>query len=119
MQYRSEGGGTSLDFEGNTLKVGKKVAAALKGAKDKQVLAGFRPNYVKISGQKSKDSIPGKIYARQLLGGEVLVEAQVKDTMIRARTPADFNLKLEDKCHITLSDSNMNIFNAKTGVAIF
>ena len=54
-----------------------------------------------------------------MLGGEILAEAQVNDTMIRARVSTDFPLKLGDKCAISLSKDDLNVFSADTGVAIY
>jgi ABC-type sugar transport system ATPase subunit len=95
------------------------VGKALAASKEQAVLAGFRPNHVGMDTRKTAGSIPGTIYARQLLGGEILAEAQVNDTMIRARVSTDFSLQLGDNCSISLSKDDLNVFSADTGVAIY
>jgi hypothetical protein len=39
--------------------------------------------------------------------------------MIRARVPTDFPLQLEDKCFVSFSKDDLNVFSADTGVAIY
>ena len=118
-EIRQKGSGVVLDFEGHEIAVGAKAAKALAASRERKVLAGFRPNHVRVDTKKTAGSIPGTIYARQLLGGEILAEAQVKDTMIRARVSTDFSLKLGDKCAVSLSKDDLNVFSANTGVAIY
>lgn len=118
-EIKQSAGKTVLDFAGNEIKVGAAAEKALAASKEKRVLAGFRPAKVSISGSKSAGAFAGKVYARQLLGGEILVEAQVNDTMIRAKAPTDFPLNLEDVCYISLSKDDLNIFSAESGLAIF
>ena len=116
---RQKGSGVVLDFEGHEIAVGAKAAKVLAASREQKVLAGFRPNHVGIDAKKTAGSIPGAIYARQLLGGEILAEAKVNDTMIRARVSTDFSLKLGDKCAVSLSKDDLNVFSADTGVAIY
>ncbi len=116
---RQKGSGVVLDFEGHEIAVGAKVGKVLAASKEREVLAGFRPNHVAINTRKTAGSIPGIIYARQLLGGEILAEAQVNNTMIRARVNTDFSLQLGDKCSVSLSKEDLNVFSADTGVAIY
>jgi multiple sugar transport system ATP-binding protein len=116
---RQKGGSVVLDFQGHEIEVGKEVAKVLAASKEQNVLAGFRPNHVSVGGDKVAGSIAGSIYARQLLGGEILAETQVNDTMIRARVPTDFPLQLEDKCFVSFSKDDLNVFSADTGVAIY
>ena len=73
---RQKGSGVVLDFEGHEIAVGAKAAKVLAASKEQKVLAGFRPNHVEIDATKTAGSIAGTIYARQLLGGEILAEAK-------------------------------------------
>lgn len=116
---KQKGSSVVLDFDGHEIAVGAEVASALKSSKEQNVMAGFRPSNVGVSAKNTAGSIPGKIYARQLLGGDILAEAQVNQTMIRAKVPLDFKLGLEDKCFVSFSDTKMNIFSVETGVSIF
>ena len=119
MYDPAEGVRRRADFDGHEIAVGAKAAKVLAASKQQKVLAGFRPNHVGIDAKKTAGTIPGTIYARQLLGGEILAEAQVNDTMIRARVSTDFPLKLGDKCAVSLSKDDLNVFSADTGVAIY
>jgi len=116
---RQKGSGVVLDFQGHEIAVSARAGKVLAASKEQAVLAGFRPNHVGIDTRKKAGSIPGTIYARQLLGGEILAEAQVNDTMIRARVSTDFSLQLGDNCSISLSKDDLNVFSADTGVAIY
>ena len=116
---KTKGTGAVLDFQGHEIKVNAEIAKVLKACKEQDVLAGFRPSNVEVTGKKSAGAMEGVVYSRQLLGGEILAEAQVNETFIRSKVELNFDLNLGDKCYISLSDSKMNIFSAETGVAIF
>lgn len=81
---------------------------------------GVRPDALAITLQKpAEPSITGKIFVNELLGGDMLVEVQLKDCRMRVKTTTEFAGKPGDICHLTVNRDKWHVFDAVDGHAYF
>ena len=108
-----------LLFHNHPIEVDPVITDLLDKCGLNHVLVGFRPANVKVDVEYMDNSIAGSVYSRQLLGGELLIEVQVGDTIVRAIVETEFTLKIGDPCHLKFSKSSLNIFNKDSGAALY
>ena len=83
------------------------------------VILGVRPNQVSVSEKKSTGSFPAEVYARQLLGGEILIEVDVDGIKVRSRASLDTPFQIGDTCHVSMEIESCNLFSPQSGKALF
>ena len=81
---------------------------------------GVRPDALAITLTKPKDEhITAKIFVNELLGGDMIVDADLADERIRIKTSTEFEGKEGDTCYITVNRDKWHAFSKETGSALF
>ena len=83
------------------------------------VILGVRPNQVSVSEKNSTGSFPAEVYARQLLGGEILIEVDVDGIKVRSRASLDTPFQIGDNCRVSMEIESCNLFSPQSGKALF
>ncbi|MEI6099888.1 MAG: TOBE domain-containing protein, partial [Alphaproteobacteria bacterium] len=89
-------------------------------AKSGAARMGVRPDALSISMVRpAEPSITGKIFVNELLGGDMLVEVQLKDCRMRIKTTPEFAGKPGEICYLTVNRDKWHVFDAGDGHAYF
>jgi multiple sugar transport system ATP-binding protein len=115
MAVAEQDGQLTLVLHGHRIPIDDRNAARIRAHGQPTVLVGVRPDKVMLSMQPSPRGIPGEVFARQLLGSDMLVEMEVGENRIRAKTGTDFDGSIGDPCYVTLNSAAMHIFSAASG----
>ena len=84
------------------------------------VLLGVRPDDVSISPvPTSEQTIAAEVLVTELLGGDMLVEAQINDTRVTVKTDPGYEADMGDTCYVGMDTSRWHLFDSKTGIAHF
>lgn len=118
MQTQAAGGSLELDFRGNTFALDEKNAARLTKAGKSNLLVGVRPDKASVSMEQSEGAIKGEIFTRQLLGADVLVEVEVNNTRVRAKTDKEFAGNVGDLCYLSMRTEDLYYFDSEDGKVI-
>ncbi|MFK7889342.1 MAG: ABC transporter ATP-binding protein [Granulosicoccus sp.] len=87
---------------------------------DASTTMGIRPDDVSISHNATdKHPIKAQVLVTELLGGDMLVEAQFDDTRITVKTDPDYQADMGDVCYLGLDTTRWHLFDSKTGAACF
>jgi len=99
---------------------GEQQAALADVALDGTVDMGIRPDNVSISPiQTQTETIPAEVLVTELLGGDMLVEAQVQGTRITVKTAPDYSAEMGDSCFLGLDPARWHLFESESGLARF
>ena len=86
----------------------------------KTLRMGVRPDALAISLTKPEEEhITAKIFVNELLGGDMIVDADLDDERIRIKTSTEFDGKEGDTCYITVNRDKWHAFSKETGRALF
>ena len=107
-----------LNFEGTAISLCEKLKASVSSSNSERLLAGVRPDKVKIETKQNDGLIKGKVFSRQLLGGDALVEVETETTRIRAKVGVDFDLNIGDTCFVKISSNDFCLFSKDDGKAL-
>ena len=118
MSMTAVGGDAALDFDGETVLLDAASAARLNKAGKSDLLVGMRPDKGSVSLESVSGSIKGKVFSRQLLGADVLVEVEIGKTRVRAQADTSFNGNVGAPCYLTFSSENLYFFDAADGKVI-
>jgi len=118
MQAKDVAGAMTLMFHGNSLEVDEKNAAQIRNGGKSNLLVGVRPDKAGVSLNKLKGAIECKVYARQLLGADILIEVEINNIRIRAKASKTFEGKVGDPCYLSLHSGGMYYFYADDGKAL-
>lgn len=118
MQLSSDGGEAALVFADDIIALDSVSAARLNAAGNKDLLVGVRPDKASVSFEPSAGSIQGEVYARQLLGADVLVEVDTGKGRVRAKADTSFPGKVGMGCHLSFQSKDLYYFDASDGKVI-
>ncbi|MFK8033313.1 MAG: ABC transporter ATP-binding protein [Hyphomicrobiales bacterium] len=120
MEMHAEGveGSLVLQFKGNTFAIDAKNAARLKKADKSNLLVGVRPDKASVSMNETEGAIRGEIFARQLLGADLLIEVEVNNTRVRAKSDKAFAGNVGDHCYLSVRSEDLYYFDAEDGKVI-
>lgn len=118
MSMKTASGKPALDFGGKTIALDKASAARLNKGGKADLLVGVRPDKAAVSLKSSPGAIKAEVYARQLLGADVLVEVEIGDVRVRAKADTDFKGNVGDTCHLSFKSENLYFFDAADGKVI-
>ena len=118
MSIKESGGKLTLEFYGDSFVVDDESAARLRKCSQTHLLVGVRPDKASVSLQNSEGAIHGEVFARQLLGADMLVEVEVNKTRVRAKTTNDFPGNVGDPCFLHMKSEDLYFFDAEDGKAI-
>ena len=103
----------------STINTGTRVNNLIAILESDEVIMGVRPNQVSVSAKKSANNFPAEVYARQLLGGELLIEVDIEGIKVRSRVSLDTPLQIGDNCHVSMEVETCNLFSPHSGAALF
>jgi len=115
----SESGKINFIFKGNSIPLSGAIAKCAAALDSDDVILGVRPNQVLVSEKKSTGSFPAEVYARQLLGGEILIEVDVDGIKVRSRASLETPFQIGDKCRVSMDIESCNLFSPQSGKALF
>jgi multiple sugar transport system ATP-binding protein len=80
------------------------------------LIAGFRPEHVRLANGAAPDSIgfSGRLEAVEYLGEEQLVHVQTGDRIVLAKLPAAQELSMGEQRSFTVPRSRLFLFDAET-----
>jgi len=88
-------------------------------ATSSELILGTRPEGISIGNMRTPEkSVEGKIYAKEPLGSEVIIDLKVGDNLIRVKTTPNFKISIGDKVWIGFNKEKMHLFSKKTEKAI-
>ena len=115
--------GARMQFTHPNFRIGvtPEQAGLLAGhAGGRTIRMGVRPDALAITLAKPKEEhITAKIFVNELLGGDMIVDADLADERIRIKTSTEFDGKEGDTCYITVNREKWHAFSRETGKAIF
>ena len=90
-----------------------------KEALSKDLVLGVRPEWVEIDRKKTGGQVGAEIYVVEPLGSSKIIDLQIGNDIIKARTSADFDAKIGDKVWVTLNEKKVHFFDKGSGEAIY
>ena len=111
-------GKLNLVLEEHVIPLDDERAAMIRASGQSRVLVGVRPDKVLVSHTPDNHAIVGEVFALQLLGSDMLVEVQVAQNRIRAKTSTAFEAAIGSPCYLTLNSADMRLFSAEDGIAL-
>jgi len=118
MEVKDVAGAMTLMFHGSCIEIDEKSAARIRKGNKSRLLFGVRPDKAGVSMNKVKGALECKVYARQLLGADILIEVAVNNIRIRAKANKTFEGKVGDDCYLLMHAEGMCFFNAEDGKAL-
>lgn len=117
----SQGGAIGLQHAAFTLPLLNQHVQILPETNDSDaVVLGIRPDDVSISTvSTSNETIAAEVLVTELLGGDMLVEAQIDGTRVTVKTDPGFQADMGDTCYLGLDASRWHLFDNETGAAYF
>lgn len=106
-----------LAAENFELELDEDLAEILREKEGLEVVIGVRPEDLKIVG-KSEGKIPGKVFMKEPLGSEVIVDVKVNDELIKIKESPSFKLEIGDDVWLSFDYNKLHLFDEKTGEAI-
>jgi len=89
-----------------------------KRAFSKKLVLGIRPEWIRIEKKKTENLVPAEIYVIEPLGPSKIVDLKVGNDIIKARTGADFEVRIGDRVWIELIEKKVHFFDKQSGNAI-
>lgn len=114
-------GNTALEHSAFSLPLTNEQSQSLSGSGAEQsVTLGIRPDDVSIStNQTDKHSIEGEVLVTELLGGDMLVEAQIKGSRVTVKTDPGYDADMGDNCYLSFDSTRWHLFDISTGSTLF
>jgi len=115
------GGNTVLEHAGFSLPLTDEQShGLLRDAVEQSVTLGIRPDDVAISKSPSeKHPIVGDVLVTELLGGDMLVEAQINGARVTVKTDPSYEADMGDKCYLAFDATRWHLFDIESGVTLF
>lgn len=113
-------GDLHLNHESFSLPLESQHVAKLSSQERQQgVQLGIRPEHVTISANPSEHHpIKGEVLVTELLGGDLLVEANVNDTRVTVKTDPAYHADMGDACYLGMDRSQWHLFESESGVSL-
>ncbi len=135
-KYEAADGGGTLRLGSATITL-PQAPASLADFNGRDVAVGLRPEHLsEASSGGGVNTLSGKVTVREGLGSEVILHlevdapgvdtAEVRDATegsgtghsVSARLPPSTQLRVDDTAHLSISPSQMHLFDLETGLAI-
>lgn len=109
-----------IDHDAFSLPLSDEYKARLGGSTTAQAVhMGIRPEHVKISPQASpRYPVKAEVLVTELLGGDLLVEANVNDTRVTVKTDPSYTADMGDVCYLGMDTSRCHLFERESGVSL-
>ncbi len=114
-------GNTALEHSAFSIPLTSEQSQNLLGSGAEQsVTLGIRPDDVSISTNPSeKHSIEGEVLVTELLGGDMLVEAQIEGSRVTVKTDPSYEADMGDQCYLAFDSARWHLFDINTGSTLF
>ncbi len=89
-----------------------------KRAYSKPLVLGIRPEWIKIERKKVEGHVPAEVYVTEPLGPSIIVDLKIGNDIVRARTSADFEVKIGDRVWVEFNEKRVHFFDKESGKAI-
>ena len=96
-------GGRELALGGRAISLGRTY-------RDGAVLAGVRPSAIRIVA----DGIPARVYLKEILGEDTIVDLQIGETLVRMRAPGRIACQEGETVQIGLDAESLHLFDPTT-----
>jgi len=90
-----------------------------KKALGKNLILGIRPEWIRIEKKQAEGLAPAEVYVVEPLGSSKILDLKVGNDFIKARTTADFKVRVGDKVWIELVEKKVHFFDKDKGNAIY
>lgn len=110
--------GAFLDSGSFTYDVSPLTKLVKEGSSGSELILGIRPEYVSVSSKKNEQFIASKCVVKEPLGNRVMLDLQVGEQMIRAKTPSLIDIDEGDEAFIFIPLDKVRIFNKNTKKAV-
>lgn len=107
----------SAAFEAPVLE--EQAALIRANAKGRQVSMGIRPDDISFAANGTAPTASGEVLITELLGGDMLVEAQLQDSRVTVKTKPDYPGQEGENCALVFDKSRWHVFSGEDGSAIF
>jgi len=115
-----EGGRFVLIHPAFRQMVSEAQSALLRGAlRGTSVRMGIRPDQISIGGKSTVESVAGTIKVTEPLGGDTLVNVDLKNAQLLVKTHPDFSGAMGETCHLTFDTGRWHFFASDNGIAYF
>jgi multiple sugar transport system ATP-binding protein len=74
-----------------------------------RVLVGVRAENLEVSHERRADAIGGRVHVVEPLGSHLLVTLAVGDQQLKATTPADFKLEVDQEVWMTIKPGTLRV----------
>ena len=91
---------------------------AEQDAFSKDIVLGVRPEWIEIDTKKTTEKVAAEIYVVEPLGSSKIVDLQIGNDLIKARTSADFDAKIGDRVWVGFNEKKVHFFDKKSGSAL-
>jgi len=88
-------------------------------ARGNSVTMGIRPDDISFATSAKESMVSGEVLVTELLGGDMLVEAQVSNSRITVKTKPDYSGQMGDTCQLKFDNTRWHVFAGEDGVAYF
>jgi multiple sugar transport system ATP-binding protein len=114
---RDEGGAVSVavDADARGFAFPRELLARLKGHQSGDLAMGIRPEGVFVSREAREDYLPVEAHIIEPLGSHDIVDLQVGEAMLRARTPAGFVPRAGEWVHARIDPAQAHFFDTRSG----
>jgi multiple sugar transport system ATP-binding protein len=92
---------------------------AEQDALSKELVLGIRPEWIEIGSKKMNGKVEAEIYVVEPLGASKIVDLKVGNDLIKARTSADFDVKIGDRVWVGFNEKKVHFFDKGSGDAIY
>ncbi len=116
-QVSEEGGAVRvhLDTRDTGFEFPRELLAKLNGHASRGLSLGIRPEGVLVSRESKAGYVPLEAHIIEPLGSHDIVDLQVGDGVIRARTPAGFVPRVGGTVHVRIDPEQAHFFDTATG----
>jgi len=85
----------------------------------KGLVLGVRPEWIRIEKKKSEGLVQAEVYVVEPLGSSKIIDLKIGNEVIKARTDADFDVKIGDKVWIQFIEKKVHFFDKDSGNTIY
>ena len=97
-------------IQGREVTLGGRAIALGRTHKEGAVLAGVRPSAIRIVA----DGIPARVYLREILGEDTIVDLQVGEALVRMRAPGRIACQEGESVQIGFDAESLHLFDPQT-----
>lgn len=108
-------GNLAIDLGVTAFELPQPVQEKVKQAKSPEVVLGFRPEHITLTGKYQKNAIEAKVEMLESIGREIHVHLTVGECSIVAITTPAEDVKVGKTAWIVLDEKKIHIFDGKTG----